>query len=164
MLERFFGAPKLSAEERDSVLAYLKQEVSLAKKQDAAGQEFDRVMMMHGASIAPGNASAKAVWTATTKLSVAYADVLAEHSQVQVPDAAGACYLTWHGADGALLEWSRSAEAAYAAIADGLPPVMAKAKSLLVEVERLKGLAHKEQLKLMKRIRVKPDEVRRVLG
>jgi hypothetical protein len=146
------------------VLVYLKQEGRLAKKQDDAGREFDRVMMMHGASIAPGNTSAEAVSTAATKLTAAYDEVLVEHSQVTVPDAAGACYMTWHAVDRALVEWARAVEAAYAAIAGGLPPVMAKAKSLLLEVERLKGLTHKEQLKLMKRIRITPDEARQVFG
>jgi hypothetical protein len=164
MLERFFGAPKLSAAERESVLAYLKQEGRLAGKQNDAGQECDRVMMMHGASIAPGNASAEAVWAAFTKLVAAYNEVLVEHAQVKVPDAAGPYYVTWHAVDRAFVEWARAAEAAYAAIVGGLPPVMAKAKSLLLEVERLKSVSQKEQLKLMKRIRITADEYRQVFG
>jgi hypothetical protein len=72
--------------------------------------------------------------------------------------------VTWHSTDLALAEWAEAAAAVYsgivyAGILDQVKQGMA-AKYLLAEAKRLMGLAHMEQLRLMKSINMTTDELR----
>jgi hypothetical protein len=165
LLERLFGKPRLSAEKRKAILAYLKQEALLTAKREEVGGMFNRAMTIWE-PCGPDDASAnEAIAAAAAQTAAAYRDVVTEHSNiVGIPDEAGVSYMTWHSADVALTEWAEAASAVYAGIAyagiGGVTQGMMRAKHLLAETERFVGLAHKEQLRLMKSIKMTADELR----
>jgi hypothetical protein len=165
LLERLFGKPRLPAEKREAILAYLKQEALFTAKQDEVGDMFNRAITIWE-PCGPDDASAnEAIAAAAAQTAAAYRDAVTEHSNiVGIPDEAGPSYMTWHSADLALAQWAEAASAVYAGIVyagilDQVTQGML-AKHLLAEAERLVGLAHKEQLRLMKSIKMTAVELR----
>jgi hypothetical protein len=165
LLERLFRKPRLSAEKREAILAYLKREALLTAKRDEVGDMFNRAMAIW-APCGPDDASAnEAMAAAALQTAAAFRDAVTEHSNiVGIPDEAGACYMTWHSTDLALSRWAEAASAVYAGVVhagilDQAMQGMA-AKDLFAEAVRLMGLAQKEQLRLMKSIKMTADELR----
>jgi hypothetical protein len=165
VVRRLFGKPRLSAEKRQAILAYLKQEALLTAKRDDVGGMFNRAMTLWE-PCGPDDASAnEAIAAAAAQTAVAYRDAVTKHSNiVGIPDEAGASYMTWHSSDLALAEWAEAASDVYAGIVHagigGVTQGMVRAKYLLAEAERLVGLARKEQLRLIKSIKGTFDELR----
>jgi hypothetical protein len=165
MLRRLFGPNSLPPETRTQVLAYLKREIDLNGRQDDEAGRFNQVMTMHGSGLLPGSDSAKAVAAAASTMAKVDREIVAQHSQISpIPDEAGPCYMAWHATYSALADWADMAAAVYIGTAEGSLPSIARAQQLLVEEERRRKEALKQQGALMKRIKLTAEEGRQLFA
>ncbi len=159
-IERIFGGG-IPPERRDAILAYLTQEWKLQGIQDAEGGLYNDVLTKYGGGATAGSEGMSEIVSAAKRQAEAYASLSRQHTALgPVPDEAGACYLRWEHTYLTLAEWASAMAAAYEGFNSGATPHEGRLQELQRAEQKAERDAHKEDVKLLKRIGAKVEDVR----
>lgn len=161
---RLFGSEPVTPEDREASLHFLVQLNALRALQDDEAGRFNGVLAKYGASLTPGDDALRQVAAAARRMSVVNSELEHRHRGLSpIPDVAGSCHAAWWTAWILLQQWSSRAAAAYEGMYEGANPPLSDIQQLLVEHERVRQAAVKEEGKLLKRLRVTFDEARQLI-
>ena len=152
---------EVSAEERETILAYLTEEVKLAAFQDLEAGRYNDAATKYGGDVRPGGSQVSALLPAARWLLKAADELVGRHSGLgPVPDVAAGAYFTWQKTYMQYQEWASGIVSVYEGLEAGILPDVGRVQHLLVESEKTRKAAESEEGKLMRRLKLRGEEWR----
>ena len=163
IFERLFGGG-VSSEQREAILTYFTKEWKLQSIQDSAGEQYNDVLTKYGGSLTPDSVGMSEVILAARRQADVYASLSRRHGELSpVPDEAGGCYFGWQETYLRLEEWASAMVAAYESIEAGATPHAGRLQELQAAEQKAEQDSRKEEMKLLKRLRIGAEEARRLM-
>ena len=152
---------EIPPEERETILAYLTEEVKLAAFQDLEAGRYNDAATKYGGDVVPGGSQVSELLSAARRLLQAADELLRRHSGLgSVPDEATRAYFAWQGTYMQYQEWASAVVAAYEGLEAGVLPNVDRVQYLLVQMEKTRKAAENEEGKLMRRLRLRAEDAR----
>lgn len=162
-IERIFGGG-IPPERREELFAYLAEEWKLQALQDTEGGLYNNVLTKYGGGATAGSEGMSEIVSAAKRQAEAYVSLSRRHTELgPVPDEVGACYLRWEHTYLTLAEWASAMAAAYEGFNTGATPHTGRLQELQRAEQKAERDARKEEVKLLKRIGAKVEDVRRLM-
>lgn len=152
---------EIPSEERETILAYLTEEVKLAAFQDLEAGRYNDAATKYGGDVRPGSSQVSELLPAARRLLKAADELVGRHSGLgPIPDEANRAYFAWQGTYMQYQEWASAVVSAYEGLEAGVLPNVDRVQHLLVEMEKARKAAENEQGKLMKRLKLRAEDWR----
>jgi len=164
-LARLLGLEaKIPFEEQEGVWAYLAKEWRLAALQDLEAERYNNAATKYGGAIIPGSAGLAELLSAGGRLSQAADELVQRHSELQpVPDEAGSVYFAWEVVYRSYQEWASAVAVTLEGYEAGTMPNTMRVQQLFGQMERARKKAEQEEGKLLRRLSLSAEDVRRRL-
>ena len=152
---------EIPPEERETILAYLTEEVKLAAFQDLEAGRYNDAATKYGGDVRPGGSQVSALLPAARRLLKAADELVGRHSGLgPVPDVAAGAYFTWQKTYMQYQEWVSGVVSVYEGLEAGILPDVGRVQHLLVESEKTRKVAESEEAKLMRRLKLRAEDWR----
>lgn len=146
-----FSKRKLDREEFNQCLNYLEEHYKLTSFQEKEAGIYNAALTEYGPSLANDTNSARKMLKIAERFKKAGHMLLARSKQlVSVPESAVTLYFSWDIVFSDYTAWVDAQYAAYAAIAEGIPPFAEHVQSLFRQQEESFQKALQEEKKLLK--------------
>lgn len=150
-----FGQPKLDREDFTQCLRYVGEHYKLTTFQEKEADIYNKSLAQHMQTLATDNQSAEEMLKAAERFMQAAHELLKRSKQlVSVPESAGVLHFAWQVVFSDYTAWVDAQYAAYAAIAQGSAPFAERVQALFRQQEESHNKALKEEMRLLKRLRV----------
>jgi len=160
-----FGEPKIRGEELQRCLAYLEEEWKLKAFQEKEADLYNNALVKYGKSISTDSRAAKEVCQAANRLAQSATEILEQRNKVaSIPDVASAMYFAWQLTYSDYSAWAAAQAAAIEAWGRGMESHGERVRALLSQSEKSRHEAEKEEKKLLKRLKLSGDAVRRIFN
>jgi hypothetical protein len=154
---------EIPAEEREALLAYLKEEWKIAGFQDLEAERYNNDAAKYG-NANPGTAAFAKMIAAAKRLSRAATELDRRHSTLgPIPDEASSTYVAWQVMYMAYEEWASTILATCQAYEAGVMPNAARIQQLFDQMEKCRERAQNEEGKLARRLKVRVEDWRQLL-
>ncbi len=164
LLSRLFGGTAVSADDSEATLRYLVQLNALRARQDDEASHYNATLAKFGGALTPGSDGLRQVADAARRMADVNRGIVTRHQALgPIPDVAGPCYFAWSNAWLRLDEWSTRAAAAYEGMYEGATPPADAIPGLLVEEEKARQTATKEEASLLRHLKLSAEEARKLI-
>ena len=152
---------EIPPEERDTILAYLTEEVKLAAFQDLEAGRYNDAATKYGGDVRPGGSQVSGLLSAARRLLKAADELVGRHSGLgPVPDVATRAYFAWQGTYMQYQEWASAVVATLEGLEAGVIPNVERVQHLFVQMEKTRKAAESQETKLIRRLRLRAEDWR----
>jgi len=161
-LSRLLGwQVEIRPEERETILAYLAEEVKLAAFQDLEAGRYNDAATKYGGAVVPGGPQVSELLSAGRRLLQVADELVSRHSGLgPVPDEAAGAYFAWQGTYMQYQEWASAVVSALEGLEAGVSPNVDRVQQLFVQMEKTRKGAENEERKLVGRLRLRAEDWR----
>ena len=158
-----FGKPKIEDYELQKCLAYLEKEWEIRAFQGKEVDLYNKALVEYSKEISTDSTAAKEVYRAAKRLVQSAREILKRRGKVtSIPDTASAMYSAWQLAYSDYSAWTETQPGVVEAVANGLEPNSEHVQKLLLQTEKSRREAEKEEEKLLKRLKLSGDEAKKL--
>jgi hypothetical protein len=160
-----FGSPKIDGTELQECLTYFEAQTKVVAFQTKEADLYNNAMVKYGNSITQNSSAASEACKAAKRLSKASTEVLSRHEQIEnIPAPASAMHYSWYMTFQANLAWASATYKAIEAMAEGMNPNTAYVQQLVEQYQKAWRKADDEDKKFVKRLKVSPDVLARIVA
>ena len=158
-----FGKPKIEDYELQKCLAYLEEEWKIRAFQEKEVDLYNKALVGCSKEISTDSTAAKEVYRAAKRLVQSTREILRRRGKLtSIPDTASAMYSAWQLTYSDYSAWTETQPDVVEAVANGLEPNREHVRKLLLQAEKSRREAEKEEEKLLKRLKLSGDEAKKL--